>query len=64
MASMRSHSRQAVHQRDGRRSGLKANGSVENGRLVEYLFGKDGKGRLRHDKFVQFIRDLHDEVCL
>lgn len=64
MQSMRSHTRQGVQHGDGRRTGLKANASVENGGLVEYLFGKDGKGRLKHDKFVQFIRDLHDEVCL
>ncbi|KAJ1413157.1 EF-Hand 1, calcium-binding site [Sesbania bispinosa] len=62
MASMRCHTRQGVHHMDGQRTGLKANGSVENGGLVEYFFGKDGKGRLRHDKFVQFIRDLHDEI--
>ncbi|KAK7410244.1 hypothetical protein VNO78_00873 [Psophocarpus tetragonolobus] len=60
--SMRSHTRQGVNHRDGRRTGLKANASVENGGLMEYLFGKDGKGRLRHDKFVQFIRDLHNEI--
>lgn len=64
MQSMRSHTRQGVQHRDGRRTGLKGKASVENGGLVEYLFGKDGKGRLSHDKFVQFIRDLHDEVCL
>ncbi|KAG5045164.1 hypothetical protein JHK82_014548 [Glycine max] len=62
MQSMRSHTRQGVQHGDGRRTGLKANASVENGGLVEYLFGKDGKGRLKHDKFVQFIRDLHDEI--
>jgi len=64
MQSMRSHTRQGVHHGDGRRTGPKGGASVENGGLVEYLFGKDGKGRLKHDKFVQFIRDLHDEVCL
>ncbi|TKY74755.1 Calcium uptake protein 1 [Spatholobus suberectus] len=62
MQSMRSHTRQGVHYRDGQRIGRKANASVENGGLVEHLFGKDGKGRLRHDKFVQFIRGLHDEI--
>lgn len=62
MQSMRSHTRQGVQHRDGRRTGLKGKASVENGGLVEYLFGKDGKGRLSHDKFVQFIRDLHDEI--
>ncbi|KAL9313263.1 hypothetical protein ACSQ67_018715 [Phaseolus vulgaris] len=62
MQSLQSHTRQGVHHGDGRRTGLKANASQENGGLVEYLFGKDGKGRLKHDKFVQFIRDLHDEI--
>lgn len=59
---MRSHHRQGVHHRDGLRTGLKVNDSVENGGLVEYFFGKDGKGCLQHDKFVQFLRDLRDEV--
>ncbi|KAK7351369.1 hypothetical protein VNO77_10766 [Canavalia gladiata] len=58
MASMLSHTRH----KDGRQTGPKVGGSVENGGLVEYLFGRDGKGRLRHDEFVQFIRDLHDEI--
>ncbi|BAT78135.1 Calcium uptake protein [Vigna angularis] len=62
MQSMRSHTRLGVHHGDGRRTGRKSNASVENGGLVEYLFGKDGRGRLKHDKFVQFIRDLHDEI--
>ncbi|KAL2346690.1 hypothetical protein Fmac_000690 [Flemingia macrophylla] len=62
MQSMQSHTRQGAHHRDGRQTGIKANASVGNEGLVEYLFGKDGKGRLRHDKFVQFIRDLHDEI--
>ncbi|CAJ1973689.1 unnamed protein product [Sphenostylis stenocarpa] len=57
MQSMQSHTRQGRHHGDGGRTDL-----VENGGLVEYLFGKDGKGRLKHDKFVQFIRDLHDEI--
>lgn len=29
---------------------------------MEYFFGKDGSRRLKHDKFVQFLRDLHEEV--
>ncbi|CAL5204987.1 unnamed protein product [Lathyrus oleraceus] len=57
MASMRSQSRHGVHRRD-----LEADASVENGKMVEYLFGKEGKGRLGHDKFVHFIRDLHEEI--
>ncbi|KAF5938357.1 hypothetical protein HYC85_022616 [Camellia sinensis] len=37
-------------------------GSVENGGLVECFFGKDGKECLQHEKFVQFLRSLHDEM--
>ncbi|KAG1327818.1 calcium uptake protein, mitochondrial [Cocos nucifera] len=62
MALMRSYNRQGASHRDGRRIGLKVGGSVENGGLVEYFFGEDGKGRLQHDKFVHFLRDLHDEI--
>ncbi|GAV60557.1 efhand domain-containing protein/EF_hand_3 domain-containing protein/EF_hand_6 domain-containing protein [Cephalotus follicularis] len=62
MALMRGHSRQGAVHRDGFRLGLKVNGSVENGGLVEYFFGKDGKTRLQHDRFVQFMRDFHDEI--
>ncbi|KAJ1407789.1 EF-Hand 1, calcium-binding site [Sesbania bispinosa] len=64
MALMRSQHRQGVHHRDGLRTGLKVNDSVENGGLVEYFFGKDGKGCLQHDKFVQFLRGLHDEILM
>nr|GEY59881.1 calcium uptake protein 1, mitochondrial-like [Tanacetum cinerariifolium] len=28
----------------------------------EYFFGKDGKSRLPHEKFVQFLNDLHNEI--
>ncbi|KAL5786011.1 hypothetical protein ACOSQ2_008403 [Xanthoceras sorbifolium] len=62
MALMRSHHRQGVHQRDGLRTGLKVTGSVEDGGLVEYFFGKDGRACLEHDKFLQFLRELHDEL--
>lgn len=62
MTLMRSYNRQGASHRDGRRIGLKVGGSIENGGLVEYFFGKDGKGHLQHDKFVHFLRDLHDEV--
>ncbi|RHN70607.1 putative EF-hand domain pair protein [Medicago truncatula] len=58
VASMRSHSKHGIH----RMYEQQTDASVENGRMVEYLFGKDGKGRLKHDKFVKFIRDLHDEI--
>ncbi|WJX16264.1 hypothetical protein P8452_06315 [Trifolium repens] len=62
MALMRSHHRQGVQHRDGLRTGLKVNDSVENGGLLEYFFGKDGKSSLQLDKFVQFLRDLNDEI--
>ncbi|GAU15072.1 hypothetical protein TSUD_08100 [Trifolium subterraneum] len=61
MALMRSHHRQGVQHRDGLRIGLKVNDSVENGGLLEYFFGKDGKSSLQLDNFVQFLRDLNDE---
>lgn len=64
MSLMRTQNRQGASHRDGKRIGLKVSGSVENGGLLEYFFGKDGTIRLEHDKFVQFLRDLHDEVCL
>lgn len=62
MALMRSQNRQGANHRDGRRLGVRA--SVENGGLLEYFFGKDGETCLQHEKFVQFLRDLHHEVCL
>lgn len=61
MGLMRKQNRQGAHHREGRRFGMKV--SVENGGLVEYFFGQDGKASLHHDKFVQFLRQLHDEVC-
>ncbi|EXB91568.1 hypothetical protein L484_016188 [Morus notabilis] len=36
--------------------------SVENGGLLVHFFGNDGKACLRHEKFVQFLRDLHNEA--
>lgn len=62
MALMRAQNRQGAQHRDGLRTGLKFSGSVENGGLVEYFFGKDGKDPLQVDKFLQFMRDLHEEV--
>lgn len=60
MALMRSQNRQGANHRDGRRLGVKT--PIENGGLLEYFFGKDGKDCLQHDKFVQFLRQLHDEI--
>lgn len=62
MGLMQAHNRQGAHHSDGRRAGHSLGGHVENGGLLEYLFGEDGKQRLQHDRFVQFLRDLHDEV--
>ncbi|KAL8143305.1 hypothetical protein V2J09_016337, partial [Rumex salicifolius] len=62
MTLMRAANRQGSAHRDGLRAGIKVGGSVENGELVEYFFGKDGKGKLHHDKFVQFLRDLNNEI--
>ncbi|KAK3211704.1 hypothetical protein Dsin_016410 [Dipteronia sinensis] len=62
MGLMRSNHRQGAQQRDGHRTGLRVCGSVEDGGLVEYFFGADGKGHLEHDKFLKFMRDLHDEM--
>ncbi|KAK3029864.1 hypothetical protein RJ639_038661 [Escallonia herrerae] len=62
MALMRAQSRQGFVHRDGLRAGLRVGSSVENGGLVEYFFGKDGNECLQHDKFVHFLRELHDEM--
>ncbi|KAH9760545.1 calcium uptake protein [Citrus sinensis] len=62
MALMRSHNRQGAFHRDGLRTGLNVKGPVENGGLVEYFFGEDGRARLQHEKFVQFMRNLYEEM--
>lgn len=62
MALMRSQSRQGTQHRDGKRVGLKVKDSVEEGGLLEYFFGKDGQEKLKHGRFVQFLKDLHDEI--
>ncbi|XP_042491952.1 calcium uptake protein, mitochondrial-like [Macadamia integrifolia] len=62
MALMRAYNRQGVHHRNGRRTGFKVGTSVENGGLLEYFFGKDGNARLPIGKFVEFLRNLHDEI--
>lgn len=62
MTLMRTHNRQGAAHKDGRRTGRKLGGSVENDGLLTYFFGTDGKKHLQHDKFVQFLRDLHDEM--
>ncbi|MED6136587.1 hypothetical protein PIB30_057425 [Stylosanthes scabra] len=65
MRLMRSHNnRQGFHDHhgDGKRKGSKVNDYEENGGVVEYFFGKDGKGRLSIHTFLQFMRDLHHEI--
>ncbi|GMP36816.1 hypothetical protein CsSME_00008817 [Camellia sinensis var. sinensis] len=62
MTLMRTHNRQGARHRDGLRIGLKVSGSVKDGGLLEYFFGKDGKQCLEHGKFVQFLRDMHDKI--
>lgn len=64
MGLMRAQNRQGAGHRDGRRFGLKVAEPVENGGLLEYFFGKDGRTCLQHERFVQFLRDLHDELTL
>lgn len=64
MGLMRTFNRQGACHRDGLRIGLKVSGSVEDGGLLEYFFGSDGSKRLEREKFVQFLRDLHGEVCI
>ncbi|KAK3221880.1 hypothetical protein Dsin_008905 [Dipteronia sinensis] len=60
MDLMQTKNKQGARLRNGRRFGLKDSG--EDGGLVEYFFGKDGITCLKHEKFVQFLRDLHDEI--
>ncbi|KAI4335633.1 hypothetical protein L6164_014265 [Bauhinia variegata] len=61
MNLMRSGSKQGVNHRERGRLGLKAK-IVENGGLLEYFFGKDGNSCLQLERFVQFLRDLHNEI--
>lgn len=62
MSLMRSQHRQGISHRDGLRTGLHMTGSVADGGLVEYFFGKDGSKKLKHDKFTKFMKDLTEEV--
>ncbi|XP_073147493.1 calcium uptake protein, mitochondrial isoform X2 [Henckelia pumila] len=62
MNLMRAHNRQGALHSNGIRAGHNLGDSVENGGLVEYFFGPDGRRRLKHDRFVRFLRDLHEEM--
>ncbi|KAG6388105.1 hypothetical protein SASPL_153303 [Salvia splendens] len=62
MTLMQAHNRQGAVHCDGLRAGHKLCGSGENGGLVEHFFGRDGKDLLEHETFVQFLRNLHDEM--
>lgn len=61
MAWMRSHNRQGAHS-NGLRFGRRVHKPVERAGVLEYFFGKDGKQRIKYEKFVQFLRDLHEEI--
>ncbi|CAN4097646.1 unnamed protein product [Withania somnifera] len=62
MTLMRAHSRQGAHHSDGLRGGHNIGGHVDNGGLLQDFFGEDGKKHLQYDTFVQFLRDLHEEM--
>jgi hypothetical protein len=62
MELMRDYNRQGKAQRNGLRTGLKVNRSVENSGLMQFFFGEDGNGKLKYDTFVEFLRGLHEEV--
>ncbi|KAF5956520.1 hypothetical protein HYC85_003745 [Camellia sinensis] len=50
---------QGACHRDGLRIGLKVSGSVKDGGLLEYFFGKDGKQCLEHGKFILRLEFAH-----
>ncbi|XP_078165458.1 calcium-binding EF hand family protein [Carex rostrata] len=56
MELMRDYSRQ------GKRSGSRMNRSAENSGLIQFFFGEDGNGKLKYETFVEFLRDLHEEI--
>ncbi|KAM3309068.1 hypothetical protein P3S67_010812 [Capsicum chacoense] len=62
MTLMRAHNRQGAHHSDGLRGGHNLGGPVDNGGLLQDFFGEDGKKCLQYDTFVQFLRDLHEEM--
>lgn len=62
MTWMRAQTRQGAAHTNGLRTGLKVAGDVENGGVVEFFFGKDGKRELPHEEFEKFLRELHEEV--
>ncbi|KAI3754392.1 hypothetical protein L1987_54175 [Smallanthus sonchifolius] len=64
MAMMRAQHRQGSRQRGGLRNGLKISTPVENGGLLEHFFGKVGKSCLALEKFVQFLKDLNNEILV
>ncbi|KAL8223229.1 hypothetical protein R6Q57_020628 [Mikania cordata] len=64
MAMMRAQHRQGSRHRGGLRNGLKVSTPVENGGLLQHFFGKDGKSSLALEKFVQFFKDLNNEILL
>jgi hypothetical protein len=55
MEAMRSRTKQVVRAHEK---------IVDDSGLVEFFFGRDGKKLLKHEEFEQFLRKLHEEVCL
>ncbi|XP_055830289.1 calcium uptake protein, mitochondrial-like isoform X2 [Solanum dulcamara] len=53
---------QGAHHSDGLRGGHNLGGHIDSGGLLQDFFGEDGKKRLQYDTFVQFLRDLHEEM--
>lgn len=66
MALMRSYNRQGAAYKFNGHSNIGQNigESMENCGVVEHFFGKDGTRRLQYERFVEFLRDLHNEVVL
>ncbi|CAN1325258.1 Calcium uptake protein, mitochondrial [Linum perenne] len=62
MTLMRAHNRQGAVHKNGLRPGLKVSGSVDNGGLLKYFFGNDESKSLQYDNFMQFMRNLQDEI--
>lgn len=50
------------YSRQGKRSSSRMNRSAENSGLIQFFFGEDGNGKLKYETFVEFLRDLHEEV--
>jgi hypothetical protein len=63
MASLRKANK-ASDRATGIRPGAKGHSAVEEGGLLTYFFGSNGKGHLTLKKFEEFLNKLHDEIVL